>query len=177
MTRDSLEALLARVASDPASVLDEMRAEEERQKNELAETRQRIRLVEKFASASAEWRSLDGTAAPDSDDDPSTAQLLEIENQHVRPADGTSQNVVGIPQQPRRHQVLGLLGQDPSRWWKTREVGEALGIANLKSLRVTLSKMADQGDLVKNADASYRFNDGLAAASSESSRDGRSAVV
>lgn len=176
MARVSWEAQFARLATDPAPVLDELRAEEEVLKARLAEVRRRLVLATKVAAASQEWLTL-GADSSDPDDDPPAAELPAVEGEDVSTTGSPTPNVVGIAKRPRRQQVLDLVGQDPTRWWKTREIGEALEIANLKSLRVTLSKMADQGDLVKNADASYRFNDGRAAASSESSRDGRSAVM
>lgn len=75
-------------------------------------------------------------------------------------------NVVAI-QSPgtRREQIGNLLGQDSTRWWKVREIADAVHEENLKSLRVTISKMTQQGDLIKVCTSArsawFRFNDGI----------------
>jgi hypothetical protein len=56
----------------------------------------------------------------------------------------------------RKPQVLALLSQDPVQQWSVRQVGEALDIDNLKSLRVTLDEMAQAGTLFKTPDARYQ---------------------
>lgn len=65
----------------------------------------------------------------------------------------------------RREQILHLLGQDSTRWWKARDIANAVHEDNLKSLRVTISKMAQQGDLTRVCTSArsawFRFNDGV----------------
>lgn len=56
----------------------------------------------------------------------------------------------------RKPQVLALVSQDRNRQWSVRQIGEALDIDNLKSLRVTLEEMARAGTLFKTPDARYK---------------------
>ncbi len=60
----------------------------------------------------------------------------------------------------RKPQVAALLGQDPNRYWSNREIGEALGIENLKSLWVTLEEMVKAGSLIKSSDSRYALAPG-----------------
>ncbi|MBG0825968.1 hypothetical protein HS048_35445 [Planomonospora sp. ID91781] len=62
----------------------------------------------------------------------------------------------GRPASPRMANVMNLLAQDPRRWWKNREIADAIG-EDPRLLRMTLSYMVDDGRLVKNADACYRY--------------------
>ncbi|GAA3161149.1 hypothetical protein GCM10010466_60110 [Planomonospora alba] len=62
----------------------------------------------------------------------------------------------GRPASLRMANVMHLLAQDPHRWWKNREIADAIG-EDPRLLRMTLSYMVDDGRLVKNADARYRY--------------------
>jgi hypothetical protein len=55
----------------------------------------------------------------------------------------------------RKPQVRDLLRQTPGQEWSVRQISEALGIKNQKSLRVTLDEMARAGTLTKTPDARY----------------------
>ncbi|TDD32920.1 hypothetical protein E1287_21195 [Actinomadura sp. KC06] len=164
------------VAADPERALNELQARETETAQMLADIRQQIKLVKRVLDAQRGWAETFGSDPDPDDDRPHTAQPPSTargtngsqapESDHDRGSEETirdqvpSVNVVGITPAPRRVQVLRLLGQDPSSWWKVRDVAEALEIDNQKSLRVLLGQLAQKGQLIKTSDAWFRYNDG-----------------
>jgi hypothetical protein len=157
MSRDLRREALEEYERD----LHRLESEQDVLKARLAELKDELTLIRKAVETQRLIVGRFPSRSPE--DDPSAAAAEE-------PVGVTDEehrfNVLTIPAGgSRREQVTALLSQDPARWWKTREVGELLEIKNLKSLRVTMTKMVDQGDLVKlnrtPADSWYRFNDGM----------------
>jgi len=75
---------------------------------------------------------------------------------HTRRAESEAEAAEEVPV-TRKPKVVRLLSQDPGREWSVREIGEALGIENQKSLRVTLEEMVKAGTLLKTSDARYQY--------------------
>jgi hypothetical protein len=60
----------------------------------------------------------------------------------------------------RRERVVRLLSQAPDRAWKARDIANALGIANIKSLRASMDDFTRSGVVVKNLhDSTYRIGE------------------
>ncbi|MFJ6140575.1 hypothetical protein [Kitasatospora sp. NPDC092286] len=57
----------------------------------------------------------------------------------------------------RRERVLNLLGQQPRRSWKVRDIARALQIENVKSLRTSMDEYVRGGVVHKNHDTSTYF--------------------
>jgi hypothetical protein len=84
--------------------------------------------------------------------DPQTPdQRPEPAHQPPAPISGEAE----LPGGSRRQRVLDLLGTDPLRVWRGREVAHALGITNLNSFCVQMSQWAHRGLLRKTGPATY----------------------
>ncbi|WP_103940110.1 hypothetical protein [Thermomonospora echinospora] len=159
------------VVADPSGVLEQLRSQRAALEQQLGDVAERIELVTRMAETREEWQRRYGspsTTGPEggpSASDPSAQRPGSQEGPGPSTAQGPAAGPPNAAQEdkgtavPRRVQVESLLGQDPSRWWKTRQIAEELGVDNHRSLRVLLDQMTKQGRLVKKS-ASFRYNDG-----------------
>jgi hypothetical protein len=80
--------------------------------------------------------------------------------------DAGTRNVGETQYRTRADDIRDLVGQDPVRWWKARDVAECLDETNVKSVRMTLNIMVERKVLIKHrvspSDTWYRYNDGVA---------------
>lgn len=146
------------VVADPERALAELQAKEAETGKLLEDIRQQIKFVKRILDTQRGWVEMFGA-------DP------EPEGDHPPPTETSATKitkVVSMTPPPRRVQVLRLLSQDPTYWWKTRDIAEALEISNQKSLRVLLGQLAQKGELIKTAEAWFRFNDGTSIPEPES---------
>jgi len=61
----------------------------------------------------------------------------------------------GSVRSARAGRVRVLLDAEPGRRWKAPAIGEALGLADVRSLRGTLQRMAGRGEIQRDAGAWY----------------------
>ncbi|MFD3572549.1 hypothetical protein [Streptomyces sp. NPDC058644] len=65
---------------------------------------------------------------------------------------------VGSQGPTRKDRIRGLLGQDPQRLWKVKEIAAALGEPQKeKSVRVAVDEMARAGEIIKHPGAQYQY--------------------
>jgi hypothetical protein len=159
-----VEAVLA----DPEGVLERLRTQEGGLERALAVVRRRIEVAACLAEAAAQWRELAGGGDAAGGDAPGAggrevglvvvatgAEHGQVTGGEERGEDTGGGGDAG-GRLPRRVLVADLLGQDPARVWRVAEVGQALGVDNLKSLGVLMSQMAGKGVLVKTGSGCYR---------------------
>jgi len=128
------------VVADPERALGELQAKQTELEKALEDVRQQIKLAKRILDTQRGWVEMFGADPAPEDDRPPPAQSSE-----------TTQitKLVSMTPPPRRVQVVRLLSQDPTYWWKTRDIAEALTIDNQKSLRVLLGQLARKGELIK----------------------------
>jgi len=158
---------------DIAHQLDELRDLEVYHQGQLTMVQKKVRVVEQLAALLDELPRLEldgvpwaigrlGQAAWSAEDEGfaavTSASALSDEtgdtSAFVPPLQRINERA------SRQRKILELLGQEPRRWWKAREIADPLCSGNVKSMRATLGQMADRGLLIKTADARYRYNDG-----------------
>lgn len=147
------------VVADPERALAELQAREAETGKLLEDIRQQIKFVKRILDTQRGWVEIFGADPAPEDDHPPPSQTSET---------AQATKVVNMTPPPRRVQVVRLLSQDPTYWWKTRDIAEALDISNQKSLRVLLGQLAQKGELIKTADAWFRYNDGTSIPEPES---------
>ncbi|MGI5223770.1 hypothetical protein [Actinoallomurus sp. CA-142502] len=150
--------------ADPERALEDLQARETETAKLLADIREQIKMVNRILDTQRCWAEKFGMDPEPEDDHPSPDEPSKI-NQTTKVV---SIAPLSSAPPPRRVQVLRLLSQDPSYWWKTRDIAEALAIDNQKSLRVLLGQLARKGELIKTADAWFRYNDGTSIPEPES---------
>ncbi|XVQ11149.1 hypothetical protein ACQP1W_00810 [Spirillospora sp. CA-255316] len=146
--------------ADPERALADLQAEESETAQLLSDIRQQIKLVRRILETQRGWTEAFGVDPDPEDNDEQSPPEQAVEAAEAASGQMPPVNVVGITPPPRRVQVLNLLGQDPTHWWKVRDIAQALDIDNQKSLRVLLGQLATKGNLIKTDNAWFRFNDG-----------------
>jgi hypothetical protein len=114
--------------------LDGLRHEAKRLEESLAVVRGRITAGEAVLSAVAAWRSIAQVVTVSPSPSPSPSPSLLVAG-------------VEVPDMSRADQVMGLLGQDPSRAWRAQDVAVALGAPKPESLRNTLGRLVASGQV------------------------------
>jgi hypothetical protein len=147
------------VVADPERALAVLQAKEAETAQSLNDIRQEIKFVKRILDTERCWVETFGGEPEPEDDHPPPIQISKTTH---------ATKVVSITPPPRRVQVLRLLSQEPTCWWKTRDIAEALDISNQKSLRVLLGQLAQKGELIKTAEAWFRYNDGTSIPEPES---------
>lgn len=149
-----------RCRPDAQRMLDELLAERERLDRE-------IEALKRLTDAMADLAQLD--ERPEQlDSQPSDADTLTVPSPRVAAGTGPTvsddQAIPGDRAVARpdtgarpgyRRQVSALLAQDPQRWWKARELGDALAVRNLRSFREAVRDMAQRGLIEKESDPLY----------------------
>ncbi|MEQ4725068.1 hypothetical protein [Nonomuraea sp. B19D2] len=67
---------------------------------------------------------------------------------------------VGKGRPGRGELIRNLFLADPERWWKAREVADALGENGINNVRMSLNHMVAKNRVIKNDDACYRLAPG-----------------
>lgn len=150
--------------ADPERALAELQGREVETAKLLADIRKQIKMVNRILDTQRSWAEKFGTDPEPEDDHPPPNEPSKT-NQTTKVV---SIAPLSSAPPPRRVQVLRLLSQDPTYWWKTRDIAEALAIDNQKSLRVLLGQLARKGELIKTAEAWFRYNDGTSIPEPES---------
>ncbi|MEU6750064.1 hypothetical protein ABZ914_27945 [Spirillospora sp. NPDC046719] len=161
---------------DSKRKLEVLQGREVRLQKELGHVKAQITSLTQVVTALTE---LVDAGFPFHDDPP----LEEPAAADPRPGDETSPQTSTLPGNPgsgdagtrnvgetqyrtRADDVRDLVGQDPARWWKARDVAECLDETNVKSVRMTLNIMVERKVLIKvrvsHSDTWYRYNDGVA---------------
>lgn len=149
-----------RVADALRGDLEALRAERTRAERVVASLDRQIATIEQLVGVMTNLAPLPDDAAvaemawSDSDSPVVPEQRQSLADVRV------AASVDAVRQTTRRSAtyrdlVLPLLGQDPTRWWKAREVAEALGVSKVASLREALRGMAGRGLLEYESDDLY----------------------
>lgn len=156
---------------DSTRKLEVLRGRERRLEEELGQVKAQIMSLAQVVKALTDLVDADfpfpDEQAPEI---PSTSRPHEATAEPVV-ANGSSRadavNVVALKQsRTRADDIRDLVGQEPTRWWKARDVADSLAVTNVKSLRMTLNTMVKRKVLIKHqvspSDTWYRYNDGVA---------------
>jgi hypothetical protein len=136
--------------ADPERALADLQAHEIETSKSLEDIRAQIDMVVQILDTQRCWAEEFGA-----DPEPAGDHPPPTETSKTPPP-----TVASVIPPPRRVQVVRLLSQEPTRWWKNRDIAEALDISNRKSLRVLLGQLTQKGELIKTAEAWFRYNDG-----------------
>jgi hypothetical protein len=118
---------------------------------DIDRAREEIIKLETTMHALEHWESAAASHTPR----PETSQGQSAAQ--PKAADTATPRRRGRPASPRMIKVLDLLKQDPASWWKNRQIADAIG-EDPRLLRMTLSYLVDDGRLLKNTNACYRYS-------------------
>jgi hypothetical protein len=81
----------------------------------------------------------------------------ETNSEHALEAKQSSEQANGV-----RKAVLDVLRQDPTRWWRAREVAENLTDVRISYARTVLGRMVGYGEVIKDAEGAYQLRPHMA---------------
>lgn len=139
------------LAVDPGKYVDSLTEKVRQAQTNLHQAKAMLRMAERLAAQQTEYGlwAEDGIPEPQ----PRPARASRATDSGDAGDDGEESDGEHLTQKQR---VVALLGQDPQRAWKVRQVMEALGLANDKSLRVSMDQLVTSRMIFKDGDANYR---------------------
>ncbi|MFI8927128.1 hypothetical protein ACIG3E_05485 [Streptomyces sp. NPDC053474] len=142
---------LEEAAKDPQAFLPKFQQEMDETRGKLRVMAGIVKELQKIATSTDNLRYIAEHGVPRPRESAEGAKR----GSQQRSADGGPEQAEASPS--RREQVLQLLGQQPRRHWKVRDIARALRIENVKSLRTSMDEFVRAGAVRKNPNTSTYY--------------------
>ncbi|MEU6718297.1 hypothetical protein ABZ897_43100 [Nonomuraea sp. NPDC046802] len=129
------------------------RAEVRRREEALVEARDKLAAMETMEQAMQWCTARYGRDGTDPITPPTPADHKRVDEAQSNL--GTDQH--GSGRGERSALITSLFRAEPDRWWKAREVADALGGLKANNIRMSLNHMTRMERLIKSPDARYRL--------------------
>jgi hypothetical protein len=142
---------LEEAAKDPQAFLPKFQQEMDETRGKLRVMAGVVKELQKIATSTENLRYIAEHGVPR----PRETTERSKRGGQQSSADGSSEQGDSSPS--RREQVLRLLGQQPRRHWKVRDIARALRIENVKSLRTSMDEFVRASVVLKNPNTSTYY--------------------